>query len=244
MSKTFVIGDIHGGYLALNQVLERAKVSSLDTLIFLGDYVDGWSQAVEVIDLLLELKAKQPCIFMKGNHEEFLINWLKTKQIKASWELHGGKATIKSYSNCSLDKQKLHLNFLENLEDCYIDDENRLFLHAGFTHSRGVESEYHRPYLWWDRTLWETVMALDPNLSEENILYPKRLKLYKEIFIGHTPTIHFQNDKPMHKANVWNVDTGAAFTGKVTILNVNTKEFWQSDALPSLYPTEIGRNKK
>ena len=43
MKKTFVIGDIHGGLKALIQVLERAEVTINDTLIFLGDYVDGWS---------------------------------------------------------------------------------------------------------------------------------------------------------------------------------------------------------
>jgi serine/threonine protein phosphatase 1 len=41
MHNTFVIGDIHGGLAALKQVLERAPVKPADTLIFLGDYVDG-----------------------------------------------------------------------------------------------------------------------------------------------------------------------------------------------------------
>jgi serine/threonine protein phosphatase 1 len=40
--RTLVIGDIHGGLRAL-QILERAKVTTKDTLIFLGDYVDGWN---------------------------------------------------------------------------------------------------------------------------------------------------------------------------------------------------------
>jgi serine/threonine protein phosphatase 1 len=48
--------------------------------------------------------------------------------------------------------------------------------------------------------------------------------------------------EPINKANVWNLDTGAAFTGALTIMDVNTKEFWQSDPLPSLYTDEKGRN--
>jgi serine/threonine protein phosphatase 1 len=40
--RTLVIGDIHGGLRALHQI-KRAKVTKEDTLIFLGDYVDGWS---------------------------------------------------------------------------------------------------------------------------------------------------------------------------------------------------------
>ena len=34
MSRTLVLGDIHGGLKAVVQVLERAKVSENDTLIF------------------------------------------------------------------------------------------------------------------------------------------------------------------------------------------------------------------
>ena len=73
--------------------------------------------------------------------------------------------------------------------------------------------------------------------------YPKRLSLYDEIFIGHTPTTNYDTDAPMHKCNVWNVDTGAAFQGKVSMMDIDTKEFWQSDVVQGLYPGEKGRNK-
>ena len=85
-------------------------------------------------------------------------------------------------------------------------------------------------------------MSLDKNLAEDHIYYPKRLKLYNEIFIGHTPVTHIGKDIPVNFANVWNVDTGAAFKGKLTAMNIDTKEFWQSDSLPDLYPNEKGRN--
>ena len=52
-SRTLVVGDIHGGLLALEQVLERALVTIDDTLIFLGDYVDGWGQSPDVLDFLI-----------------------------------------------------------------------------------------------------------------------------------------------------------------------------------------------
>ena len=42
--------------------------------------------------------------------------------------------------------------------------------------------------------------------------------------------------------NIWNIDTGAAFKGSLTIMDVDTKEFWQSEPLPNLYPNEKGRN--
>ena len=46
--RTLVIGDIHGGLKALEQVLERANVTPEDKLIFLGDYVDRGYFSIEV----------------------------------------------------------------------------------------------------------------------------------------------------------------------------------------------------
>ena len=74
MSRTLAIGDIHGGLKALEQVFERAAVNATDRLIFVGDYVDGWSQSAPVIDFLLNLK--QECIFIKGNHDFWCEQWL------------------------------------------------------------------------------------------------------------------------------------------------------------------------
>ena len=86
------------------------------------------------------------------------------------------------------------------------------------------------------------VLAMDNELSEDALTYPNRLKLYKEIYIGHTPVTKIEESTPVNKACVWNIDTGAAFKGKLSIMDVQTKEFWQSDALPDLYPNEKGRN--
>lgn len=242
MSNTFVIGDIHGGLKALQQVINRANVTANDKLIFLGDYVDGWSETPAVLDFLIDLSATYSCVFMQGNHEEMLIKWLKKEDDNELWRFHGGEATVQAYQNIALKTIEKHISFLEKLNEYYIDDKNRLFVHAGFTHLKGVAFEYFRGMLWWDRTLWETAMAVDGNLSADSVRYPQRLKLYKEIYVGHTPVIRFGASAPMNFANVWNVDTGAAFTGKLSILNVDTKEYWQSDSLPDLYPAEKGRN--
>lgn len=242
MSNTFVIGDIHGGLKALQQVINRANVTASDKLIFLGDYVDGWSETPAVLDFLIDLSATYSCVFMQGNHEEMLIKWLKKEDDNELWRFHGGEATVQAYQNIPLKTIEKHISFLEKLNEYYIDNKNRLFVHAGFTHLKGVAFEYFRGMLWWDRTLWETAMAVDGNLSADSVRYPQRLKLYKEIYVGHTPVIRFGASAPMNFANVWNVDTGAAFTGKLSILNVDTKEYWQSDSLPDLYPAEKGRN--
>ena len=243
--RKFVLGDVHGGLKAIHQVLERANVTNNDTLIFLGDFVDGWSESPAVLDFLIALQKKQPCIFIRGNHDELLLDWLlgNNENIDEKlWFQHGGEATVKSYQNIDAETKKKHIHFLQSLQNYYLDTENRLFIHAGFTNMKGVEHEYFKPLFYWDRTLWETALALDPNLSKDAITYPNRLTIYKEIYIGHTPVTKINETVPVNKACVWNVDTGAAFKGKLTIMDIDTKEFWQSDALPELYPNENGRN--
>lgn len=245
MNRKLVIGDIHGGLRALHQIMDRAKVTTDDTLIFLGDYVDGWSQSPEVIDFLIDLSKKQNCIFIRGNHDELLFDWLSSNNEnidESMWFKHGGEATVLAYDNVSVTKKKRHIEFLQSLQDYYLDEQNRLFIHAGFTNMNGIEYEYFPKLFYWDRTLWETALALDAAISKESFLYPKRLKLYNEIYIGHTPVTKIEQTIPIQKACIWNIDTGAAFNGPLTILDVDTKAFWQSEPLNKLYFNEKGRN--
>lgn len=242
MSRTLVIGDIHGGLKALEQVLDRAKVTPLDKLIFLGDFVDGWSDSPYVIDFLIALEKTHKCLFIRGNHEEMVLRWLAEADDNEEWRRHGGQSTVDSYSQIDDLKIATHIDFLSRLNDYYLDAHNRLFVHAGFTNLKGVEFEYFRGMFWWDRTLWEAALALDKTLFRKDLFYPKRLAMYEEIFIGHTPVTRIGYTVPMNSANVWNVDTGAAFRGRLTLMDADTKEFWQSDPLPELYPHENGRN--
>ncbi|GAA4268298.1 metallophosphoesterase family protein [Hyunsoonleella aestuarii] len=241
--RTFAIGDIHGGLKALIQVLNKLEVKDDDTLIFVGDYVDGWSESAQVIQFLVELSEKINCVFIKGNHDVWCEEWLKNSDVNSTWYMHGGKETIDSYEGFSESEKQIHLQFFENMPLYYIDDKNRLFLHAGFTSMHGVEKEVFKTTFYFDRTLWEMALTMDKGIDEDSVIYPNRLKHYKEIYIGHTPTINFNEDMPMHAVNVWNIDTGAAFTGKLSAINIDTKAIFQSENLPALYPNEKGRNK-
>lgn len=244
--RTYVIGDIHGGLRALAQVLERAPVRPEDRLVFLGDYVDGWSQSPEVLSFLIRLPQQYPhCIFLRGNHDQLVCDWLTSQNENIDetlWFQHGGAATVKAYQAVTEDVRREHITFLGSLLNYYIDEQNRLFVHAGFTNQKGVTHEYFPRLLYWDRTLWEMALALDPGLAVDDKRYPARLGLYDKIFIGHTPVTRLGETKPMRIANLWNVDTGAAFYGSLTILDAESGQYWQSDALPSLYPHEKGRN--
>ena len=45
----------------------------------------------------------------------------------------------------------------------------------------------------------------------------------------------------MNRCNVWNLDTGAGYRGRLTIMDIDSKKYWQSDNAILLYPNERGR---
>lgn len=242
MTQTFAVGDIHGALKALQQSIAIIDFRKDDLLIFLGDYVDGWSESPGVISYLDELSTMCNCIFLKGNHDVWCQSWLKGEYPNPYWLQHGGRSTVEAYKNISNEIKQQHIAFFDRMQNYYIDEKNRLFVHAGFSSMHGPKAESYESNFYWDRTLWEMAVTMDERIQKDSMLYPKRLKLFEEIFIGHTPTIYYNTDMPMHAANVWNVDTGAAFTGKLSILNTDTKKVWQSDTVQLLYPGEKGRN--
>lgn len=240
--RKLVVGDIHSGLKALEQLLVRAEVTTNDHLIFLGDYVDSWSDAFETVNFLIDLDKTHRCTFIRGNHDELCKDWMLTGEENSTWLAHGGAATRDSYLKAGKQHWDAHIAFYESLKNTYVDKENRLYLHAGFTNLKGIEYEFFNELFYWDRTLWELAKAINPGLQPSDKNYPKRLSNYLEIFIGHTPISKTGKAIPQNGANVWNVDTGAAFKGSLTAMDVDTKEFWQSDAVESFYPGEKGRN--
>ncbi|GAA4275013.1 metallophosphoesterase [Aquimarina gracilis] len=242
MSRTLAIGDMHGALKALRQLIERAKISPEDSLIFLGDYVDGWSESASLVSFLIQLKKTHNCTFIRGNHDDLCYSWLTQKTYNPEWMIHGGQATIDSYSKLSEAEINTHLQFYQELINYHIDHNNRLFLHAGFSNLHGPHREYFDETFYWDRTLWETALALNPNLKPTDFNYPKRLLLFDEIYIGHTPVTRIEKTIPVNASCVWNIDTGAAFKGPLTAIDIDTKEYWQSDPVYTLYPNENGRN--
>ncbi|MCW3467262.1 metallophosphoesterase family protein [Chitinophaga nivalis] len=243
MPSTYVIGDIHGALKALQQLIGRVAPAKEDQLIFLGDYVDGWSESAGVIAYLMELAQQHPCIFLRGNHDAWCQAWMNGASPDPSWLIHGGKATIASYTPLSEAAKKQHYAFFYDMRNYHIDAQNRLFIHAGFTSMHGPAHERFEAMTYWDRTLWEMALAMDKRIERDSALYPKRLRQFEEIFIGHTPTLNYDEYLPMKACNVYNVDTGAAFTGKLSAMDIASKEVWQSDTVQTLYPHEKGRNQ-
>lgn len=242
MGRTLVVGDIHGGYKALKEVMEKAKPTKEDYLIFLGDYVDGWSDSANVVEYLINLKDKTSCIFLRGNHDELAAQWMIFGKSNEQWLSSGGLSTIESYHRYNQEDKESHIDFFQSLINYHIDESNRLFVHGGFSNLNGPSYEFYPNIVYWDRSLWEMALALDYNLDEESPFYPERLKLFNEIYIGHTPTVRYGYYQPMNVKNLWNIDTGAAFKGSISIMNIDTKDTWQSTPVNELYPDEQGRN--
>lgn len=242
MSRTLAIGDLHGGLKALIQLLERIDLSPQDKLIFLGDYVDGWSDSANTVSYLIELSKQNSCIFIRGNHDDLAHKWLENGEMNEKWLEHGGQSSLDAYRNFTEEDKDKHKQFFREMVNYYKDNEDRLYVHAGFTNLHGPEYEYHETGFYWDRTLWEMALSIKEDLKPDDAFYPKRLQHFSEIYIGHTPVTRIGESKPVNKANIWNVDTGAAFKGPISAIDVATKEVFQSDPVHSLYPDEQGRN--
>ena len=258
----FVIGDIHGCYLGLKQCLERSGFDyDNDMLISLGDICDGWEHVYEVVEELL--KIRYLCL-IKGNHDSPFLEYMTTGIHPWKWS-QGGYGTAKSYLR-QIGKEDMitptspngayitplnpgdipesHRQFFNSQIAYFIDDQNRLFTHGGFNRHFSIKEQ--PGYIFeWDRDLW--LSALSFNSMNRSIAKKAKFKIkdnFSEVFIGHTSTIQWGDLKPMKCANIWNLDQGAGWYGKLTIMNVDTHEYWQSDIVTQLYPDEIGRKRR
>ena len=244
--RKLVLGDVHGGLKAFEQVLERSGFNNeTDQLISLGDIVDGWGESFECVDRLLKIKNM---IAIKGNHDDWWKDFMQGSPHPANFG-HGGRATFNSYKKHEQDGVRWptsHYVFFQNQIPYYKDEDDNLFIHGGFNRHL-LLSEQRPDIYWWDRDLFLAALSFESSNSKRNqeqgdVLRFKYKETFNNIFIGHTPTINWNTDKPMKAANVWNIDTGAAFTGKLTLMDVDTKEYWQSDPVRDLYGGEKGRN--
>ena len=228
MAKKFVLGDIHGAFRALRQCLDRAGFDyAHDHLIFLGDVCDGWPETRESINELMRI---QHLTCLLGNHDQLALPWMKRGEISASWLNQGGEATMKSYERGA---PASHITFLENALPYSILD-NRCFVHAGFDPDRPLEFQ-DVDTLIWDRNLARRALEAYHAASTGN------LTPYAETFIGHTPTPF---GKPVQGGGVWLMDTGAGWSGVLSMMNVETKEVFLSDSVPTLYPGIRGRGQR
>ena len=227
-ARTFVVGDIHGAYTALMQCLAMSDFDyDRDTLIALGDVCDGWPETAQCIDELLKIKR---LIYVLGNHDLWALEWARKGVAPEIWLAQGGRATVKGYPHgMPLDHQKM----LASAYQHYLLGE-KLFVHAGILPDMELEYQGQDIFL-WDRSLCRLASQLAQDGAE------RQLSPYQEIFLGHTPTARFGHSRPVKFCNVWMLDTGAAWDGCLTIMDINSKQYYQSDPVWKLYPGIKGR---
>ncbi|KAA5540563.1 metallophosphoesterase [Adhaeribacter rhizoryzae] len=248
--RRFVFSDSHGGYKAMVQCLERCGFNNdQDQLFFLGDVVDGWSQTKESIQLLLGIRN---LVHLLGNHDQWAIKGFSDKSFKQDsedqnehyfWIMQGGDATVKSYGP-SGEMPPEHLQFLLNAKPYHVTEDNILLVHAGFDPEKDI-AETDTDWLIWSRDFINKCYQLYRKNKyrlqpEKDLVIPG----YKEIYIGHTPTTNLNQNQttPLKMGNLILMDTGAAFSGCLSIMDLDTKEVWQSNPVMTLYPDEGGRN--
>lgn len=229
--KRFVVGDIHGAHKALVQCMQRSKFDSQkDLLISLGDICDGWPEVNKVMDELLRIKNLKMIL---GNHDEWTRRWMNDGWMENIWTSQGGLGTMESYRRDRKNVPESHKNLLKSAA-LFLELDNKLFVHGGI--NPDLEPAKQDPeFLMWDRELLNDAIRMNKRNPDH------RYGKWDDIFVGHTTTEVYKTLKPIHSCNVWAIDTGGGWSGKLTIMDIDSHEYWQSNLVPDLYPHIRGR---
>jgi serine/threonine protein phosphatase 1 len=217
-ARTFAIGDIHGHLDALTALIDSLDLQEDDRLVFLGDFVDKGPDSKGVLDYLINLEKKHDCVFIRGNHEEWMLYGLDTPKDQAEsekleyfWVKHGGGKTLSSYGaeDCATFRENIpdsHRQFLENTVTAY-ETESHVFVHAGWDSDKTMDEQERRTLRY--RFLSEATP--DPAFG-------------KEIICGHSA---MQNGHPAAKGNITCVDTIEG--GWLTAYDITNSVYYQAD---------------
>lgn len=234
----YAVGDIHGRLDLLEQLLDMLEtdihetVSSVSailapTVIFLGDYIDRGPQSAGVIDRLasIEQQGGPELVFLRGNHDQALLDFIANPASGPTWASYGGLDTLASYGvplpsmrthveqwakTATILAEKLpmrHLRFLEDLAPLHVSG-SYAFAHAGVRPDMPLNSQSLDDLLW----------IREPFLSS-------RRELSHVIVHGHTPTT-----EPYKDSRRIGIDTGAYTSGRLTAVRLlgNTQTFIQT----------------
>lgn len=222
--RTLLISDIHGYYDEMVSCLNNASFNpETDKLIFLGDICDRGTKTLECIQYFNTLPNK---VCLMGNHDLWLMYWLKQelhsrRQMDSMETAHwintqGGRSTLDSINK---ENYEFVLNFLENMLPYYTIQRD-LFVHGGIYHKSKAEDN-NLESIAWNRDMIKEARyhTLERDPFVEN---------YDLVFCGHTPTQYFNHTEPVKYSNVWLIDTGICYGGKITAMDLETKKWWQN----------------
>ena len=224
MGKLFAIGDIHGHDAALTDLMASLQRGAdlrpeTDTVVFLGDYVDGGPDTRSVIAQLMAWQRQYPhWRFLKGNHEDLMLDALVYNfRIYGDfyiWWNQGGRETARSYLPADASDYERaimqpreyippdHLDWINALPLTY-EQDGYVFVHAGFRPRIGLAGQRERDMLW----IREEFIASDWDFDGKRVVF------------GHTP-FH----EPLVLPNKIGIDTVFHSFGKLTAAELDTTD--------------------
>lgn len=213
--RTIVVGDIHGCFNELFELIEHLRLNKLynakkDKLIFLGDYIDRGDKSRYVVKFIRKLQKNNPnVIALMGNHEDMAVEYFDGFRY-SGWTYNGYEHTLESYKG--YDKElKDDIEWMRGLP-LYHEDDDFIYVHAGVDlYEDNMENQLKETLVW---------------TREEFIGSIK--KYHKRVIFGHTPS---RLGSPYFTCN--NnicIDSGCCFGGALTALVIEDgieKTFYQ-----------------
>ena len=189
----YCVSDIHGNIQAFHNILKQIKFNEDDKLYVLGDVCDRKEFG---IDILLELMGMKNAYLIKGNHEEFLSEYVFRHNLddqnietflKYQWFPNGGISTYIAFRNL--------MDCDEKLASQLVDYVRKAPLHAELTlegktfllrHNLGSrEYKYAITHEWLDKnqsleefSIWNRRFLFSMHYDNEIVIF------------GHTPTAY------------------------------------------------------
>ena len=207
--RTLAIGDIHGCFRALTTLADYIKLSPIDRVIALGDYVDRGPDSRSVLDWLIARYDKGNLVPLLGNHELMMLAARRDGSHLAEWLQCGGDATLRSYGkDASLDAvPDSHWAFFNSCR-AYYQSQEHFFVHANAYPDLALEEQ--PKYM----LHWEFFDAPAPHESG------------KIMVCGHTPQ---KGGDPLSLDHAICIDTWACSGGWLTCLEPSSGRYWQAN---------------
>lgn len=200
-SRTIVVGDIHGCYDELVDLLEVVRFSGNDRLISVGDLITKGPKNREVLDRFM---SEPNFLAVIGNHDLALRRRWNGEKLKLK---DSQKPTHKE-----LKKDKQHYVTYLNALPFSIDLGTHLVVHAGIRPGVALHSQTTE-----DMT---ELRSLGPNRASRN--GPPWYEDYdgeKVVLFGHWPS-----DKPRRGRKAIGLDTGCVYGHQLTAYIIETEE--------------------
>jgi len=214
----YFIGDIHGYYdklLSLMKKIEK-ELHENDVLVFLGDYIDRGGSSYEVIDYLISISKKHQSVFLKGNHEDMLMRYLKGEDLRDIYLINGGQETINSYrKKGGVFRIPAHHSDFYNSLFLYYEGDDFIAVHAGLDPKINNIDEQNEKDLLWIR----------------DAFFRASKRWEKTVIFGHTPTSLFHKYGEVifdEERNIIAVDSGVIYGGPISAVRLPDRRVFQS----------------